>query len=62
MLSVQIACTIDMNDIKAVIDSLGQLSTLIVAVMGFITAIVVAKVTSGQELKRTLCIKRVETY
>ena len=30
--------------------------------MGFITAIVVAKVTSGQELKRALCIKRVEIY
>lgn len=62
MTSVQLACAIDVNDLKVIIDSLGQLSTLIVAIMGFITAIVVAKVTSGQELKRVLCLKRVETY
>lgn len=62
MTSVQLACAIDVDNVKAVIDSLRQLSTLIVAIMGFVTAIVVAKVTSGQELKRTLCLKRVETY
>ena len=62
MFNVQLACTINVNDVKVIIDSLGQLSTLIVAIMGFITAIVVAKVTSGQELKRALCLKRVETY
>ena len=62
MLCVQFACAIDVNDIKVIIDSLGQLSTLIVAIMGFMTAIVVAMVTSGQELKRVLCLKRMETY
>jgi gas vesicle protein len=57
-----LACAINVSDPKVIIDSLGQLSTLIVAIMGFVTAIVVAKVTSGQELKRALCLKRMETY
>jgi len=55
-----IACS--METIRVVVDSLEQLSTVIVAIMGFVTAMVVAKVTSGLELKKTLCLKRVEAY
>ena len=48
--------------IKAVVDSLEQLSTVVVAIMGFVTAMVVAKITSGLELKKTLCLRKVEVY
>ena len=60
MIPVQLACSV--NCVKTVLDSVGQLSTLIVAIVGFITAMIVAKVTSGLELKRALCLKRVEAY
>lgn len=38
MICAQLACAIDVSDPKVIIDSLGQLSTLIVAMMGFVTA------------------------
>ena len=50
-----IACSMEI--IRAVVDSLEQLSTVIVAIMGFVTAMVVAKVTSGLELKKALCLQ-----
>lgn len=45
-----------------ILDWIGQQSTLIVAVFGFVTAIIVAKITGGIELKKALCLKRVDAY
>ena len=62
MISSIMICCLSVDTVKVIFDSLGQLSTLIVAVVGFITAIVVAKITGGLELKRMLCLKRLEAY
>lgn len=51
-----------METTKMILDWLGQQSTLIVAVLGFVTAIIVAKITGGIELKKALCLKRVDAY
>ncbi len=51
-----------METTKMILDWLGQQSTLIVAVFGFVTAIIVAKITGGIELKKALCLKRVDAY
>ncbi len=51
-----------METTKMILDWLGQQSTLVVAVFGFVTAIIVAKITGGIELKKALCLKRVEAY
>ena len=51
-----------METTKMILDWLGQQSTLIVAVAGFISAIIVAKITGGIELKKALCLKRVDAF
>ena len=51
-----------MEMIKTIIDFISQQSTLIVAAMGFITTIVVAKVTCKMELRKNLFLKRIEAY
>ena len=51
-----------METTKMILEWLGQQSTLIVAVLGFVTAIIVAKITGGIELKKALCLKRVDAY
>ena len=62
MITIQLACSLNLNAVKAILDSVEQLSTMIVAIVGFITAVIVAKVTSGLGLRRALCLKRVEAY
>lgn len=40
----------------------GQNSALIIAVAGFVTSIVIAKITSGLDLQKMLCVRRFEAY
>ena len=54
---VQLACSINMEALKMVLDWLGQQSAVLVALVGFVAAIIVAKITSGLELKKMLCLK-----
>ena len=62
-----------METTKMILDWMGRHSTLIVAVTGlitsiivavasFIASIIVAKITGGIELKKALCLKRVDAY
>ena len=62
-----------METTKMILDWMGQHSTLIVAVAsiiasiivavaGLITSVIVAKITGGIELKKALCLKRVDAY
>ena len=51
-----------MTIVNAILCWLDQLSTLIVAVLGFITTIVVARLTCTMELRKTLFLKRIEAY
>ena len=62
MEGAQLACSINIEALKIVLDWLGQQSTVLVALIGFVTAIIVAKITSGLELKKMLCLKRVDAY
>lgn len=62
MEGAQLACSINMEALTTILDWLGQQSAVIVALVGFLTAIVVAKITSGLELKKMLCLKRVDAY
>lgn len=62
MNSAQSACSINIELLKIILDWLGQQSTVIVAVVGFVAAIIVAKITSGLELNKALCLKRAEAY
>lgn len=62
MKGVQLACSINMEALKMILDWLGQQSAVLVALIGFVTAILVAKITSGSELKKMLCLKRVDAY
>ena len=59
---VQLACSINMEAFKTILDWLGQQSAVLVALIGFVTAIIIAKITSGLELKKMLCLKRVDAY
>ena len=51
-----------MEKISKILDLITQQSTLIVAIMGFIATIVVAKLTSSMELRKTILLKRIEAY
>ena len=51
-----------METVKMILDWLAQQSTVIVAVVGFMTAIIVAKISSGLELNKALYLNRVEAY
>ena len=62
MNGAQSACSTNIEILKIILDWLGQQSTVIVAIIGFATAIMVAKITSGLELNKALCLKRVEAY
>lgn len=62
MEGAQLACSMNLEALKTILDWLGQQSAVIVALVGFLTAIVVAKITSGLELKKMLCLKRVDAY
>ena len=62
MEGAQLACSMNLEALKTILDWLGQQSAVIVALVGFLTAIVVAKITSGLELKKMLCLKRVDSY
>ena len=48
--------------VNTILGWLDQLSTLLVAVMGFITTIIVANLTCSIELRKTLFLKRIEAY
>ena len=39
-----------------------QVSTLIVAVVGFITAVIIAKFNHGLEIEKAICLKKIEAY
>ena len=58
----QFTCSINIDTLKMILDWLGQQSAVLVALVGFTTAIIVAKITSGLELKKMLCLKRVDAY
>ena len=62
MEGAQLACSMNLEALKTILDWLGQQSAVIVALVGFVTAIIVAKITSGLELKKMLCLKRVDAY
>ena len=40
----------------------GQHPELLVAIAGFATSVAIAKITSGLDLRRTLCVRRFDTY
>ena len=45
-----------------ILDWCGQHSALLVAIVGFASSVAIAKITSGLDLKKTLCIHRFEAY
>ena len=51
-----------METVKVILDWIGQQSTAIVAVVGFVASVIVARITSGLELNKALCLKRAEAY
>ena len=40
----------------------GEHEAMLIAVAGFICSVVIAKITSGLELRRALCVRRFEVY
>ena len=58
-----ISCCCDFKEVLfAVLDWCGEHDALLAAVAGFITSIVIVKITSGMDLRRTLCVRRFEAY
>ena len=56
-------CCCDFKEVLfAVLDWCGEHDALLAAVAGFITSIVIVKITSGMDLRRTLCVRRFEAY
>lgn len=53
-------CNIDA--LFAILDWCGQHSALLVAIAGFISSVAIAKITSGLELKKTLCLRCFDAY
>ena len=53
-------CNID--TLFAILDWCGRHSALLVAIAGFISSVAIAKITSGLELKKTLCLRRFDAY
>ena len=45
-----------------ILDWCGQHSALLVAIVGFASSVAIAKITSGLELRKTLCIRRFDAY
>ena len=45
-----------------ILDWCGQHSALLVAIVGFASSVAIAKITSGLDLKKALCIRRFEAY
>ena len=58
-----ISCCCDFKEVLfAVLDWCGEYDALLAAVAGFISSAVIAKITSGMDLRRTLCVRRFEAY
>ncbi|MBO5799762.1 MAG: hypothetical protein J6R41_07020 [Paludibacteraceae bacterium] len=57
------SCCCDFKEVLfAVLDWCGEHDALVAAVAGFISSAVIAKITSGMDLRRTLCVRRFEAY
>ena len=53
----------DMKDfVFVLLDWCGEHDALLAAVAGFISSAVIAKITSGMDFRRTLCVRRFEAY
>ena len=48
--------------VSSFLDWCGQHSALLVAIAGFASSVAIAKITSGLDLRRTLCLRRFDTY
>ena len=55
-------CCCDIDVLFASFEWCGQHSALLVAIAGFATSVMIAKITSGLDLRRTLCVRRFEAY
>jgi len=55
-------CCCDIDVLFAIFEWCGQHSALLVAIAGFATSVMIAKITSGLDLRRTLCVRRFEVY
>lgn len=60
---MMIICCIECKAfLREVLNWCSQNSALIIAVAGFVSSIVIAKITSGLDLQKTLCVRRFEAY
>lgn len=48
--------------LNTILEWIGKHETMVVALGSFVTAIVIAKITASLELRKVLCIKRMEAY
>ena len=48
--------------VRAILDWCGQHSALLVAIAGFASSVAIAKITSGLDFRKTLCLRRFDAY
>jgi hypothetical protein len=46
----------------AVLDWCGRYEALLIAIVGFLSSVVIVKITSGLDIKKALCMRRLDAY
>jgi hypothetical protein len=48
--------------VVAILDWCGEHEAVLIAIAGFLSSVAIAKMASGLDIKKTLCIRRFEAY
>ena len=58
-----ISCMIDTKEVVVtILDWCGEHEAVLIAIAGFLSSVAIAKMASGLDIKKTLCIRRFEAY
>jgi hypothetical protein len=48
--------------VMAILDWCGEHESVVIAIAGFLSSVAIAKITSGLDIKKAICMRRFEAY